>query len=494
MLQRRCVAKPELDSSFLLITETTKRGQAVYLCNALASQRGVRVGMTLNEARTFAKPNDRLIAQPLEPQQDQGVLVELASSCERFSYCIGIEEGDFPECIFMDVTGIAHFFSGEDRLTQELDTVIREQHYDARIAIGNTIGAAWAAAHYLSTANQPAIVAEQDIERMESLPLMALRLSPETTIKLKRLGIRTIDQLLKLDRVALARRLGNEILQRLDQLHGKCSELITPCHPLPRYSVSKRLDDSVTHSELIEQLYVHLLRMLLEKLQPRLLGIRQLVCNLTLEDRSSLSINIRMCDCTADEQHIVDLLRLKWEQVRLKSPLIAMEMEAVEVEPLEVIQQAFFADESREQKQQYTVLVNRLSSRLGEQAVLEPDLLPNPVPEKSVQLCVPAKRSKSSYSPDANYFHALDRPPVLFAQPRTIDVFSLSPDGHPAVILWNSKRVRIVSCVGPERIEANWFDGEYVRRDYYRIEIENGQWLWIFRHLQKSQWFWHGEW
>jgi protein ImuB len=494
MLQRRYVEKPELDSSFLLITEPTKRGQVVYVCNALALQRGTRNGMTLNEARTFAKSNDRLIVEPVDQLRDQQKLVELASTCERFSYCIGIEEDPFSECLFMDATGIAHFFSGEQSLAQELDIAVCGQKYDVRIAIGNTMGAAWAAAHYLAAARRPVVLGEQDITQLDLLPLQALRLPPDIARKLKRLGITTIKQLSQLDRIAIARRLGNEVLQRLDQLHGRCAELITPCRPSPQYSVSKRLEDAVAHPQLVEQLYVHLLQQLLEKLQPRLLGIRQLLCNLTLEDHSTMSIDIRMCDCTADEQHIVDLLRLKWEQVRLKLPLIAMEMNAVEVEPLEVNQQAFFADESREQMQQYKVLINRLSSRLGDRAVVLPSLMPNPVPERSVQLCVPAEQSKKNPISDESCFHALDRPTVLFAQPRTIEVIRMTNDGFPALIFFNDQQWKIINRIGPERVEANWFDQEYIRRDYYRIETESGQWLWVYCRLQDSAWFWHGEW
>jgi protein ImuB len=36
---------------------------------------------------------------------------------------------------------------------------------------------------------------------------------------------------------------------------------------------------------------------------------------------------------------------------------------------------------------------------------------------------------------------------------------------------------------GPERIETGWWKGPSIRRDYYRIETDQGRWWWIFRNL-----------
>ncbi|HAQ72553.1 MAG TPA: DNA repair nucleotidyltransferase, partial [Pseudomonas sp.] len=36
---------------------------------------------------------------------------------------------------------------------------------------------------------------------------------------------------------------------------------------------------------------------------------------------------------------------------------------------------------------------------------------------------------------------------------------------------------------GPERIESGWWDGDDVRRDYYRIETRSGQQGWAYRDV-----------
>ena len=45
-----------------------------------------------------------------------------------------------------------------------------------------------------------------------------------------------------------------------------------------------------------------------------------------------------------------------------------------------------------------------------------------------------------------------------------------------------------------ERIEAGWFDGEPVSRDYHLAEGADHRWRWIFRERRSdgAQWYLHG--
>ena len=43
----------------------------------------------------------------------------------------------------------------------------------------------------------------------------------------------------------------------------------------------------------------------------------------------------------------------------------------------------------------------------------------------------------------------------------------------------------IIRSWGPERIETGWWRGPCVRRDYYRVELDDGQWWWIFQLFQR---------
>jgi protein ImuB len=85
----------------------------------------------------------------------------------------------------------------------------------------------------------------------------------------------------------------------------------------------------------------------------------------------------------------------------------------------------------------------------------------------------------------------LQRPLQLHA-PVAIQVVSAGGDGPPALVAWGKGRTRVADCWGPERIETGWWRGPTVRRDYWRVELEDGRWLWLFRDLRSRQWFCQG--
>ncbi|MAT14094.1 MAG: nucleotidyltransferase [Planctomyces sp.] len=462
-------------------------------------RRGIRVGMPLSEAQTFVRGNDRLFLEEVAPADDRQALIELALRCERFSFRIGLEETDRPESILLEVTGLAHFFAGEENLAAELERVLSAKRYAPRIAISDTLGAAWGTAHFLARPRQPVVVPPGDWDRLTSLPVQALRLDPLTTTKLARLGITTIQQLFALDRPALRRRLGGEVLRRLDQFRGEQREEIVPCHPLPRYEVARTLEEGILHPEGIAKLWSQLLRQLLDKLTPHRLGLRQLECRCGLENRTTQLVSLRLYKATNDAGHIAELWRYQQEKLQLSAPLILLELEAQEILPLEASQQQLFdasesQGETEQNRRQFQMLLNRLSSRLGEEGVLVPMLLPDPIPERAVRLQSVFDSGTSSTAPSfLDRFHGLDRPTALFPEPRPIDVLAIFPDGPPSALFWQGARIDLAWHSEPERIESGWWQGEYIRRDYYQVRTVPGQWLWIFRRLQDNHWFWHGE-
>jgi protein ImuB len=68
---------------------------------------------------------------------------------------------------------------------------------------------------------------------------------------------------------------------------------------------------------------------------------------------------------------------------------------------------------------------------------------------------------------------------------------------RPAWLLHRPRKLAGVEelCLiaGPERIEAGWWDGAEVRRDYYVAANSRGETLWIFReHRGEQGWYLHG--
>jgi len=443
------------------------------------------------EARSFARPHDSVVIEPVQRELDRRALEQLALASAAFSPCVGLEEADAPECLLMDVTGIGHCFGDETTLTKRVDQQFAAQHFKTRLAIGNGLGEAWAAAHFLATYQQPMVVPGDSQTLFGRLPIAALRLPRPTIRKLHRLGITDIRQLLDLKRAALAPRFGGELLLRLDQFTGIRLESITPCRPPPRFHIEHTLEEGITHPLAFEQLWSESLEHLAHRLQQRKLGTTHLRCEFILQNNRIRKVAVRLCEAVNNAPHIADLLRLKLDNFHLVAPLVGLRMEAFDVAPLRRSQAGMF-DGTAERGHLFSKLLNRLSSRLGETNVTYAQILPDPIPERTVHR-VPVTQRVPPTCSVSNSLFPFDRPTCLFPEPRLVEVLAVLPDGTPAAIHWKGSRFDITSYWGPERIESGWWRGRSERRDYYRVETKLGQRFWIFRRLQDRQWFWHGK-
>lgn len=446
--------------------------------------------MPVSEARTFARPRDQVVVEPNQSDDDRAALVGMALECEQFSPCVGLEETEQPECLMLDITGVAPLFGGEEGLAQRIDREFTTQRYEVRVAIADTLGAAWAAAHYLTQAKRTAIVPAGQFDDLVQLPVGGLRLGEVEHKKLHRLGIRTIQQLLKLDRSLLPSRFGNGLTLRLAQFLGERQELITPCRPQPKFETERILEEGSTHPESIEQLCLMLLKELLNQLVDRHLETRHLVCRFLMEDRTVRELSLRLCEATADVSHITQLFRFQLEQLRLNSSVIGVRWEATDNSPLQTSQAEFFADRPRDEQRQFHALLDRLSSRLGSSAVVRPRLLPNPIPERAVEFVPVAEESDTPVANSPQFFLPGDRPTSLLAQPIPIEVID---NLSKRTLVWKNSRFDIDRQRGPERIESGWWHGTIIRRDYFWIETTEGNHFWIFQRLSDQQWFLHGE-
>ena len=90
----------------------------------------------------------------------------------------------------------------------------------------------------------------------------------------------------------------------------------------------------------------------------------------------------------------------------------------------------------------------------------------------------------------------------MFERPEIIDVpFATTPDGPPRHFTWRRAAHAVVRVEGPERIAMEWWKNEQstFTRDYFRVEDDAGERLWIFRAgdgedaaTGSHRWFLHG--
>ena len=192
-------AAPLVDDRPLALVGNEEHGLVLTAVNAASVSQGLFPGLGLADARAICP---HLLTLPAAPNKDEEALRDLArwASC-RYSPTLNSDGGDG---LWLEVSGVPHLFGGEQALLADLARRLSRLGFTARLALAETLGGAHALARY---ARAPVIVPAGEIgPALAPLPVEALRLEPEITSLLRRLGLKRIGQLYQLPRASLERR------------------------------------------------------------------------------------------------------------------------------------------------------------------------------------------------------------------------------------------------------------------------------------------------
>jgi protein ImuB len=182
--------------------------------NRTGAAAGLSPGMALSDARAICPG---VLTRTDVPERRAVFLAALTRWAERFSPLVGRDQAD---ALILDATGAAHLFGGEAAMLAALTEALADHGLSARAAMADTKGAAWALAHYGGD-DAPVIVPPgRTRQAIGALPTAALRLEPDTTETLAKVGLTTIEPLTRMPRGGLARRFGLDAMRRLDQALG----------------------------------------------------------------------------------------------------------------------------------------------------------------------------------------------------------------------------------------------------------------------------------
>lgn len=450
----------------------------------------------------------------------------MAAWCEQFSPAVGVEAAEPPECLLLDVTGLASLFHGEAALAEHVRREFLRRGWQVRIALADTIGAAWALAHAAveqeteqeaeadSVASALVVSSGKSLPALASLPVEALRLSADCVRTLRELGLRCIGQLFAFPRASLAARFAPELLLRLDQATGEVAEVIPVDHPPPAARAEWTFESPTDRPEMLRWALDQQLGQLISQLSPRRQGAQALQCHLRGHTGRAVDVSIDLYRPSASPRHLGDLIWMRLESAgqKISEPIASLSLAVTATAPLAEHQQELFGESSAENgSRQLALLIDRLSNRLGRAAVARPRLLPEAQPEFAwryealiggVTRSLKPARSKKRRRPAADQGDrqsvggfvggCLSRPLSLASQPGPLRVMSVVPDGPPLVFFHAGEEHRIQRVWGPERIHTGWWRGRSTRRDYYRVETAAGRWFWLFRQLTDGRWFLHG--
>jgi protein ImuB len=410
---------------------------------------------------------------------DRLALMQLAAWSQQFSPIVGLEDVIAPTCLFIDTTGGAACFGGEEKMLQRACAEFRKNGWTVAIALADTIGAAWALSHY----------SRQGCDDFADLPITALRLSERNAALLRQLGIERIEQLESLPRDQVTDRFGSEVSLRLDQAAGRAAEVIVPFHSQPEAAASWAFDDPVERREVVAKVLDLLLERLQAILEKRCCGTRLVECTLE-QDGDPQRFECSLSRPARTAAYLRPLLHLRLQQVRVQAPIRAICLRALVLERIPDEHRSLFDADGAGDEAALAELLDSLVSRLGRDVVTKARSVADPQPELACRFACALEESGEPPVDELPVF--VHRPLRLFARPIAIQVVALAPFGTPQRFCFASVGYAVVHCQGPERIETGWWRCADIGRDYFIVETTEGTRWWIFRRVDDGRWFLHG--
>lgn len=354
-----------------------------------------------------------------------------------------------PQALLAEVQGSLRYFGGLDCFLGKLRAGLAELRFEASLAVAATPRAAlWRV--------------RGNGKRLEELPVSAMGVETEF---LKSIGISTIGELLQLPRDGLAKRCGEELLEKLDQALGALPEPRVFFAPPAYFCATLELPGEVAHAEGVLFAARRQLVQLEGLLTARQAGVRRFTLTLIHRKQKFTEIEISLASPARSTERFARLLREELAKLSLRQPVEAIRLEAADFTPLLERTAGMFGD-ARADEEDWARLVERLQLRLGREAIHGLTTQPDHRPEYAWRSVEPGEWDSREFRQPG------PRPLWLLEPPRRLGEMDLE------------------LLAGPERIECGWWDGDEAKRDYFIARSPDSSLVWIYR--ESNDWFMHG--
>ncbi|WP_299684034.1 DNA polymerase Y family protein [uncultured Tateyamaria sp.] len=512
--------QPMLADQPVAVVEERQNMQLITSLNGVAQGNGLQVGQPVRDAHAMCPG---LMTYPRSGPAEARFLEALQRWAGKFSPWVAPEEAD---ALVVDLTGCAHLFGGEAALMQVVEDDCTDLGLSVLMGLADTRGAAWALArfagraagsdrsgdaidqearatraragkrrHWTKGGAAPAVRAQafdatrisppgQTYGTLSQLPIAALRLEPEMTAQLGRLGLRRVGDLLGQPRASLARRFGRGLVLRMDQAMGSAPEPVSPARTPDHFAVRMTLPDPIGLAEDVMAAIDRVLPRLCKTLEDRGKGARRVRLEAYRSDHAVEAVEVGLARPSFDPHRIRPLLEMKIEGIDAGFGIDMVRLVAVQVEPVHDVQavghmQAGAAVRKRlADANAMDDLMGRLGARIGLDAIRRYHPSDSHIPEKSHRMLAAAWSE-----PHEGPWPKPSNPrPMLMWHPEP--VHAPATPRLPETFRWRGRDLRRLRAIGPERIapewwldDPNWRSGT---RDYWVTDTEDGQRLWLF--------------
>ena len=458
----------------LVISEGTTQRPLVCNANEAAREAGIRERLAVAAAKALAG-NLRVIARELSAERE--TLERLAAWAAQFTPMVSLDG----QGIVLDVAASLRLFDGHAKLTSAIRRGVHDLGFHATLGIAPTP----LAARLFARAEARGLQVRSCLEiadlraRVADLPLFLLDWPEKTLARLTDLGVLRLRDMLELPHEGIAKRFGPEIVASLDRLVGQLADPRVPYAAPPRFRSRLELP---AEADGVEALLFPLRRMLAEfegAMRGRGAGVQHLTLVLEHGRKSRTRVALDFASPEREADFILAIARERLGRLTLAAPTIGLALHAEALLPY-VPRESTWLPGAREQAVDRQRLIERLAARLGSERVFGIAIADDHRPDKN---WAPAYAGVTRHSRAGGNPVSGLRPTWLLQRPQRL----ITQEGAP------SYQGSLDLVAGSERIEAGWWDGAEVSRDYYVAANPRGETFWIFREHRNAQaWYMHG--
>ncbi len=475
----------------------------VFTTNLAARRAGIQTGMTKLQVGTYGGVSLRKRSLTDE-ESAQATLVNFAGT---FSPRV---ESTCPGAAILDLAGSEKLLGPWQIAADNMIAQAVEIGFDLRIAMAANPDTAFLAARGFS-ANSVApifipISAGEEVQRLASLPVSVLPISPEMLETLNSWGIRTFHSLAALPAVATVERLGQEGLYLQKLARGEIERPLLTVEQHAEYVGSFEFDDPVETLEssffilnrLLQELCLKLLNSALAAQELRLtvdLEVRQMQRGTKEEEQYRHEWKLPVP--TQDRNLLFGLVRLHFEKTTFSAPVRRLSLEVVPVKP-RVAQENFFAPPSPE-AEKLEITLERLRGVVGSTdaagipCVGSPDLVDTHKPgsftvQHFFSIDDGGHDTANLSSPAAHVIALRMFRPALET---SVELDGVKPH---FVRLWHRHR-RVLAASGPWSSSGDWWNASAWWREEWDVALKTTAGLGfyrIYRDRMREQWFVEG--
>ena len=455
-----------LDSPLALVDETGGK-LTLHAVNTVAEQAGIRTGMTLADARAILPD---LQTSEANAEAENRALTQISDWCGRFSPWTAPDEDGSGTAfsgagsVWLDVTGCAHLFGGEDAMMRDIIGRLGDIGFTAYAAIADTPGAAWAAVRYTAYKRKrwTNVGKGRARDTIAAMPVAGLRLAPATVAGLQAVGLRHIGELMPIPRTALVDRFGSDLADRLDQALGDRPEPVSPLAVASPWYARRTFAEPIGRAEDIAHTVRDLARDLAATLETDGIGARRLTLAFYHPDGTIDRLEAGTSRASRNAAHLARLFTAKLDRIEAAFGIDAITLTAATSEKLSPRQAAL--DKRGEQDDAgIAELADRLSNRLGSENVVQMTLQESHIPERAIVTSPATARTRPAPAAPWRAGTPLNRPltrprPLrLLPRPEAVEAVAPVPDDPPVMFRWRKQVFRIEHADGPERIAPEWW-------------------------------------